>query len=67
MAVPAKKCYILDFMKENIEEIKQGTVTSPQGFLAGAVEAAVKYKGRLDLGILYSEEPCTVCRCLYGE
>ena len=46
-------------MKENIEEIKQGTITSPQGFLAGAVEAAVKYKGRLDLGILYSEEPCT--------
>jgi len=30
-------------------------VTSPQGFAAGAVEAAVKYKGRLDLGILYSE------------
>ncbi|MCX6002766.1 MAG: bifunctional glutamate N-acetyltransferase/amino-acid acetyltransferase ArgJ [Chloroflexi bacterium] len=46
-------------MKENIEEIKQGTITSPQGFLAGAVEAAVKYKGRLDLGVLYSEEPCT--------
>ena len=46
-------------MKENIEEIKQGTITSPQGFLAGAVEAAVKYKGRLDLGILYSGEPCT--------
>ena len=44
-------------MKEKIEEIKQGTVTSPQGFLAGAVEAAVKYKGRLDLGILYSEAP----------
>ena len=60
MAVSAKKCYILDFMKENIEEIKQGTITSPQGFLAGAVEAAVKYKGRLDLGILYSEEPCAV-------
>jgi len=59
IAVSAKKCYILNFMKENIEEIKQGTVTSPQGFLAGAVEAAIKYKGRLDLGILYSEEPCT--------
>jgi glutamate N-acetyltransferase/amino-acid N-acetyltransferase len=44
-------------MKEKIEEIKQGTVTSPQGFLAGAVEAAVKYKGRLDLGLLYSEAP----------
>ncbi len=44
-------------MKEKIEEIKQGTVTSPQGFLAGAVEAAIKYKGRLDLGLLYSEGP----------
>jgi glutamate N-acetyltransferase/amino-acid N-acetyltransferase len=44
-------------MKEKIEEIKQGTVTTPQGFLAGAVEAAIKYKGRLDLGILYSEAP----------
>jgi len=44
-------------MKDKIEEIKQGTVTSPQGFTAGAVEAAVKYKGRLDLGILYSETP----------
>ena len=27
--------------------------------MAGAIEAAIKYKGRLDLGILYSEEPCT--------
>jgi glutamate N-acetyltransferase/amino-acid N-acetyltransferase len=44
-------------MKDKIEEIKQGTVTSPQGFVAGAVEAAIKYKGRLDLGILYSEAP----------
>lgn len=46
-------------MNDNIVQIKQGTVTSPLGYLAGAVEAAVKYKGRLDLGILYSEEPCT--------
>ncbi len=44
-------------MKEKTEDIKQGTVTSPQGFLAGAVEAAIKYKGRLDLGLLYSEAP----------
>ena len=44
-------------MKEKIEELKQGTVTTPQGFLAGAVEASVKYKGRLDLGILCSETP----------
>lgn len=52
-----KKCYSLDFMKEKIEPIAKGTVTSPEGFSAGAVEAAVKYKGRLDLGILYSEKP----------
>jgi glutamate N-acetyltransferase/amino-acid N-acetyltransferase len=45
-------------MKDYMEEIKQGTVTTPQGFFAGAVEAAVKYKGRLDLGILYSDLPC---------
>ena len=45
-------------MKHKITGIKQGTVTSPQGFLAGATEAAVKYKGRLDLGILYPEKPC---------
>lgn len=41
-----------------MEEIKQGTVTSPQGFMAGAVEAAVKYKGRLDLGVLFSQSAC---------
>ncbi len=43
-------------MKEKIETINKGTVTSPQGFSAGAVEAAIKYKGRLDLGILFSEK-----------
>ncbi|MDD5312345.1 MAG: bifunctional glutamate N-acetyltransferase/amino-acid acetyltransferase ArgJ [Dehalococcoidia bacterium] len=41
-----------------ITEIIQGTVTSPQGFLAGAVEAGIKYDGRLDVGILFSERPC---------
>jgi glutamate N-acetyltransferase / amino-acid N-acetyltransferase len=45
-------------MKDQIEEFKAGTVTSPLGFVAGAIEAAVKYKGRLDLGMLFSEEPC---------
>ena len=38
--------------------IKGGTVTTPQGFYAGAVEAGIKYKKRLDLGVLYSEKPC---------
>ena len=38
--------------------IADGTITSPKGFLAGAAAAEIKYKGRLDLGILYSERPC---------
>jgi glutamate N-acetyltransferase/amino-acid N-acetyltransferase len=38
----------------------RGTVTSPDGFLAGAAFAGVKTygEGKLDLGILYSERPC---------
>jgi N-acetylglutamate synthase/N-acetylornithine aminotransferase len=56
---PNKKCHIFSFMKHKITVIKQGTVTSPKGFLEGATEAAVKYKGCLDLGILYLEKPCT--------
>jgi glutamate N-acetyltransferase/amino-acid N-acetyltransferase len=41
-----------------VKTIADGTITSPKGFLAGATAAEVKYKGRLDLGILYSECPC---------
>jgi glutamate N-acetyltransferase/amino-acid N-acetyltransferase len=54
-------------MKEKIEPIAKGTVTSPQGFTAGAVEAAVKYKGRLDLGILYSEQPAVSAAVFTGN
>ena len=40
--------------------IHGGTITSPQGFLAGATYAGIKSKGGnlLDLGILCSEVPC---------
>ncbi len=38
--------------------IPGGTVTSAQGFLAGATHAGLKTRGGLDLGILYSEVPC---------
>jgi len=36
-------------------------VTSPGGFLAGAVHAGIKYPdpNRLDLAVLFSKEPCT--------
>ena len=43
-----------------IAHIDGGTVTSPQGFCAGATYAGIKKKTNdvLDLGILFSEEPC---------
>jgi len=46
-------------MSYTITTIPDGTVAEPAGFYAGAVEAGIKYQGRLDLGILYSEVPCT--------
>lgn len=44
-----------------IESIEGGTVTSPEGFCAGATYAGIKKAadGALDLGILFSEAPCT--------
>ncbi len=43
-----------------IDFIPGGTVTSPQGFRAGATYAGIKKKTEhsLDLGILFSEAPC---------
>ncbi|MBI2164941.1 MAG: bifunctional glutamate N-acetyltransferase/amino-acid acetyltransferase ArgJ [Chloroflexi bacterium] len=42
-------------------EIRDGTVTTPRGFLAGATYAGLKTYGvdKLDLGILFSERPAT--------
>ena len=47
-------------MESKIDTINEGTATSPQGFHAGATAAEIK-KGssdKLDLGILFSQEPC---------
>jgi glutamate N-acetyltransferase/amino-acid N-acetyltransferase len=48
-------------MNFNIEVIPEGNVTSPVGFLAGAVYAGIKQKSKdtLDLGAIYSEATCT--------
>jgi glutamate N-acetyltransferase/amino-acid N-acetyltransferase len=48
-------------MKEESDFIPAGGVTSPQGFLAGATSAGIKYaeNRRLDLGILFSKTPST--------
>ncbi len=45
-------------MGDGFKAIVGGTVTSPQGFLAGAVEASIKNPDKLDLAVLYSEKPC---------
>ena len=54
-------------MIDKIIEIEQGTVTSPRCFMAGAIEAAVKYEGRLDLGILCSQKPCAAAAVFTGN
>ena len=45
-------------MNHKFETISSGTVTSPEGFLAGAVRSGIKDREKLDLAVLYSEEPC---------
>ena len=49
-------------MKTSVDFIPGGGVTSPRGFLAGAVSAGIKYisPSRLDLGILCSDSLCNV-------
>ncbi len=42
-----------------VDFIPSGSVTSPEGFFAGAVCAGIKEKGILDLAILSSRLPCT--------
>lgn len=49
------------------EVIEGGTVTSPQGFLAGAVYAGLKVKGGLDVGVLFSEAPCVAAGLFTGN
>jgi len=50
----------LGVMKAKIEFIASGGITTPQGFYAGATYAGIKTKAEssLDLGIIFSEEPC---------
>ncbi len=47
-------------MKAGIEFIPEGTVTSPEGFLAGATSAGInkKAENKPDLAVLFSEAPC---------
>jgi glutamate N-acetyltransferase/amino-acid N-acetyltransferase len=47
-------------MEAEIEFIPEGTITSPEGFFAGATSAGINEKAgdKLDLAILFSETPC---------
>lgn len=36
----------------------QGGVTAAKGFEAAGVAAEIKYKGRTDMAIVYSQKPC---------
>jgi glutamate N-acetyltransferase/amino-acid N-acetyltransferase len=47
-------------MKAGMETIPGGTVTTPEGFFAGATSAGIneKAKNKPDLAILFSETPC---------
>jgi glutamate N-acetyltransferase/amino-acid N-acetyltransferase len=53
-------CYIC-YMDTDSDFLPSGGVTSPGGFVAGAVHAGIKYQdqNRLDLGILFSKVSCT--------
>lgn len=42
------------------QEITDGGVTSPLGFSASAVAAAIKYEGRKDVAVLFADAPCAV-------
>jgi glutamate N-acetyltransferase/amino-acid N-acetyltransferase len=48
-------------MEAQIKAVPGGTVTSPQGFFAGATSAGINKRahGKLDLAVLFSETPCT--------
>lgn len=39
-------------------KIIEGGVTAPKGFMASSTAAGIKYQGRTDMALVYSEEPC---------
>jgi glutamate N-acetyltransferase/amino-acid N-acetyltransferase len=47
-------------MKTDFKAVPGGTVTSPEGFFAGATSAGINKRaaGKLDLAVLFSETPC---------
>lgn len=42
-----------------MELVKEGSVTTPDGFLAGAADSRIKKSGQLDLTVIYSSFDCS--------
>lgn len=36
----------------------EGGITAPKGFMAASTAAGIKYQGRTDMALIYSEKPC---------
>jgi glutamate N-acetyltransferase / amino-acid N-acetyltransferase len=50
---------IADELSRKLEILPEGTVTTPRGFLAGAVHVGVRTDwDKLDVGLVYSQAPC---------
>lgn len=54
------ECGIVWIMAAEIDFLPQGTVTSPEGFFAGATSAGINERAadKPDLAVLFSEAPC---------
>ena len=53
-------------MMDQMEWI-QGGVTAATGFLAAGAAAGVKYQGRKDMALIYSETPCVAAGVFTGN
>lgn len=48
-------------------KIIEGGVTAAKGFQAAAAAAEIKYKGRTDMAMVYSEVPCVAAGTFYDK
>ena len=45
--------------EKKMEVLSQGGVTAAKGFKAASTAAGIKYQGRTDMAMVWSDEPCT--------
>ncbi len=44
-------------------KVENKGITAPKGFMAAATAAGIKYQGRDDMAMIFSESPCSVAGC----